>query len=113
MKTVNDFKEYQILDMAEGMKLESWNGVKLLRPDPQIIWKEKSKPELWEGIDAIYHRSKSGGGSWEIINPKLKDRWTINYKNLTFNLKLMSFKHTVLFTEQAYNWNLIIVIIKI
>ncbi|MBQ6687191.1 MAG: class I SAM-dependent methyltransferase [Bacilli bacterium] len=107
MKTVKDFNEYQILDMANGMKLELWNGVKLLRPDPQIIWQEKAHPELWEDIDAVYHRSKSGGGSWEIKNPKLKDRWTISYRDLTFNLKLMSFKHTGLFPEQAYNWNLI------
>lgn len=107
MKTVKDFNEYQILDMANGMKLELWNGIKLLRPDPQIIWQEKTHPELWEDIDAVYHRSKSGGGSWEIKNPKLKDRWTISYCDLTFNLKLMSFKHTGLFPEQAYNWNLI------
>ena len=45
MKLVKDFNEYQILDMADGMKLEVWNGVKLLRPDPQIIWKEKTHPE--------------------------------------------------------------------
>lgn len=112
MKLVNDFKEYQILDMADGMKLELWNGVKLLRPDPQIIWKEKTYPELWSDIDAIYHRSKSGGGSWEILNVKLKDRWQVSYHDLTFNLKLMSFKHTGLFPEQAYNWNLIINKIK-
>ena len=112
MKLVNDFKEYQILDMADGMKLELWNGIKLLRPDPQIIWKEKTFPELWQDIDAIYHRSKSGGGSWEILNSKLKDRWEVSYRDLTFNLKLMSFKHTGLFPEQAYNWNLIIDKIK-
>ena len=106
MKTVNDFYEYQILDMANGEKLELWNGVKLVRPDPQIIWKEKLHPELWEDVDAIYHRSKSGGGSWEIRNRKLTN-WHIHYKNLTFNLKLMNFKHTGLFPEQAYNWNLI------
>ena len=106
MKTVNDFNEYQILDMDNGEKLELWNGVKLVRPDPQIIWKEKMHPELWEDVDAIYHRSKSGGGSWEIRNRKLSN-WNIHYKDLTFNLKLMNFKHTGLFPEQAYNWNLI------
>ena len=106
MKIVNDFEEYQILDMANGEKLEIWNGVKLVRPDPQIIWKEKLHPELWEDIDAIYHRSKSGGGNWEIRNRKLSN-WNIHYKDLTFNLKLMNFKHTGLFPEQAYNWNLI------
>ena len=103
MKTVNDFSEYQILDMANGEKLELWNGVKLVRPDPQIIWKEKIHPELWLDADAIYHRSKSGGGSWEIRNRKLST-WNIHYKDLTFNLKLMNFKHTGLFPEQATNW---------
>ena len=112
MKLINDFKEYKLLDMADGMKLEMWNGYKLLRPDPQIIWKEKSNPMLWNDIDAIYHRSKSGGGSWEVVNPKLNDKWNIHYKDLTFNLKLMGFKHTGLFPEQAYNWDLIMDTIK-
>ena len=112
MKIIKDFKEYELLDMADGMKLEVWNGYKLLRPDPQIIWPNKTHPELWNDIDAIYHRSKSGGGSWEIINPKLNDKWDIHYKDLTFNLKLMGFKHTGLFPEQAYNWDLIIEKIK-
>lgn len=112
MKIINDFKEYQILDMADGQKLEMWNGYKLLRPDPQIIWPDKTYPELWNNIDAIYHRSSSGGGSWEIINPKLNDKWNIHYKDLTFNLKLMGFKHTGLFPEQAYNWDLLMNTIK-
>lgn len=107
MKLIKEFEEYKLLDMAEGMKLEYWNGFKLLRPDPQIIWPNKTHPELWNDVDAIYHRSKSGGGSWEIKNPKLNDKWNIHYKNLTFNLKLMGFKHTGLFPEQAYNWDLI------
>ena len=112
MKIIKDFEEYKLLDMADGMKLEMWNGYKLLRPDPQIIWPNKTHPELWNDIDATYHRSKSGGGEWEVRNKKLNDKWNIHYKNLTFNLKLMGFKHTGLFPEQAYNWDLIIDKIK-
>lgn len=112
MIIVKDFKEYKLLDMADGMKLESWNGIVLSRPDPQIIWPNKTNPELWKKADAIYHRSKSGGGQWQIINPKLNDKWNIRYKDLTFNLKLMGFKHTGLFPEQAYNWDLISETIK-
>ncbi|MGM9834777.1 MAG: class I SAM-dependent methyltransferase [Bacilli bacterium] len=107
MKLVNDFYDYELLDMADKMKLENWNGVKLLRPDPQIIWPDKMNKNEWNNIDAIYNRSNKGGGSWDIKNKKLKDRWTVSYKDLTFNLKLMGFKHTGLFPEQAYNWNLI------
>ena len=112
MKIVNDFKEYKILDMSEGMKLETWNGKELLRPDPQIIWNNKIHPEYWDKVDAVYHRSNKGGGSWEIKNKKLPESWQIHYRNLTFNIKLMGFKHTGLFPEQAYNWNLIIDKIK-
>ncbi len=107
MKLVKDFTEYQILDMSEGMKLETWNGKELLRPDPQIIWQEKLHPEYWDKVDAIYHRSNKGGGSWEVKNHKLPDSWQVSYQDLTFNIKLMGFKHTGLFPEQAYNWNLI------
>lgn len=105
MKVVSDFKEYQILEMDHGMKLESWNNVHLLRPDPQIIWNENQ--EFQNRIDAIYHRSNTGGGYWENINPALKEEWNITYKDLTFHLKQMGFKHTGLFPEQAYNWNYI------
>ena len=107
MKLVNDFSDYQILDMSDGMKLESWSGKELLRPDPQIIWQDKKHPELWDRVDAIYHRSNKGGGSWEIKNNKLPNVWQVHYHNLTFNIKLMGFKHTGLFPEQAYNWNMI------
>lgn len=103
MKLVNDFKEYQIMAMNKGMKTEDWNGVILKRPDPQIIWEDKESDLK---VDAIYHRSNKGGGSWEIFNKKLAT-WQVHYHEMTFNLKLMGFKHTGLFPEQAYNWNLI------
>lgn len=111
MKIANDWKDYILLDMSDGMKLESWNGIILSRPDPQIIWNEKSKPELWDKVNAIYHRSKTGGGSWQ-YNKNTKDRWTVSYKDLTFNIKLMGFKHTGLFPEQAVNWDYMIDKIK-
>lgn len=97
------WKDYEILDMADGEKLERWGNIILIRPDPQIIWKEKSKPALWKKTNAHYHRSKSGGGEWEYIK-NVPKAWQIRYKDLVFNLKPMGFKHTGLFPEQAVNW---------
>ncbi len=105
------FDNYKILDMAHGEKVEDWDGVILRRPDPQIIWNNESKPEVWKKVDAIYHRSKEGGGYWEQIK-KTPSSWQIKYKDLTFNLKLMGFKHTGLFPEQASNWDFMIDKIK-
>ncbi len=111
MKLANQWKEYKILDMADGQKLEKWGEVILARPDPQIIWKEKSFPNKWKEINAIYHRSKMGGGSWE-FQKKMPKSWKIHYKNLTFHIKPMGFKHTGLFPEQAVNWDWMIDKIK-
>ena len=101
----NDWKDYILIDAAGGEKLEYWKNILLRRPDPQAIWTEKAKTPLWTKTDATYHRSDKGGGSWEYFNKKMPERWTVSYKNLTFNIKPMGFKHTGLFPEQAVNWD--------
>lgn len=111
MKVAKDWIDYEILDMANGQKLERWGNYILNRPDPQIIWNEKSYPEEWKNENAKYIRSNKGGGHWENIND-IPEKWEIKYKDLTFNIKQMGFKHTGLFPEQAVNWDYMIDKIK-
>ncbi len=102
MEIADGWKEYRILGTSAGMKLEDWNGVILLRPDPQVIWKGEDL-SLRAGINAVYRRSEKGGGSWEIRSP-FPESWTVHYGELAFKVKPMGFKHTGLFPEQAVNW---------
>lgn len=104
MNLANNWEDYEILDMANGEKLERWGKYLLIRPDPQIIWNKKTNESKWKESNAIYNRSKTGGGSWN-YKTKLPESWKIRYKELTFNIKLMGFKHTGLFPEQAANWD--------
>ena len=104
MILANKWNDYKIIDMANGQKLEKWGKYILSRPDPQIIWNNKTYPDQWNKADAVYSRSKTGGGSWK-YNKKLPDNWKIQYKELVFNIKPMGFKHTGLFPEQAVNWD--------
>lgn len=104
MLSADKWTEYEIIDAANGHKLEKWAEIVLDRPDPQIIWSQKSDINAWDEAHARYHRSKSGGGEWE-FNKKIPEQWQIQYKNLTFNVKPMGFKHTGLFPEQAVNWD--------
>ena len=105
MITSDNFKDYVLLDAGDKEKLENWKGIILRRPDPMAIW-PKSKPELWDNCDAFYHRSHSGGGSWEFKH-RLPESWSVNYKELTFKVSPTNFKHTGLFPEQASNWDFI------
>ena len=104
MKLANNWKDYEIIDMADGEKLERWNNIILVRPDPQIIWKEKQYSKEWKNANARYARSNTGGGHWE-YKKALPESWQIKYKNLVFNIKPMGFKHTGIFPEQAVNWD--------
>ncbi|MBR3815972.1 MAG: class I SAM-dependent methyltransferase [Clostridia bacterium] len=104
MRYSKDWKDYELIDCSCGERLERWGDIILVRPDPQVIWKTEKRNPLWKKANAYYHRSKSGGGAWE-IRSRMPDFWSINYKDLTFNIKTMGFKHTGLFPEQAVNWD--------
>lgn len=112
MLICDDWIDYELIDASLGMKYERWGNVYLLRPDPQVIWNRGNLLDIYNGkIDAIYHRSNKGGGSWENIR-NTPPSWVINYHDLVFNIKQMGFKHTGLFPEQAVNWNFMINKIK-
>ena len=110
MKVSYSWEDYKIINASNGLKLEKWKEITLLSPDPIVIWNNGNLKN--EKYDAIYHRSSSGGGYWENIN-NIPSSWQVKYKNLTFNIKQMGFKHTGLFPEQAVNWDRMIDKIKI
>lgn len=105
MWTADKWRDYELIDSSDGERLERWGSYTLIRPDPQVIWKDEKKSKLWHNADASYHRSSKGGGSWE--KNHLPDEWQIGYENLglRFTLRPMGFKHTGLFPEQAVNWD--------
>lgn len=111
MRYSTDWKDYEIIATGNGEKLERWGDVKLLRPDPQIIWDAKYDLSKEKGLNGHYFRDKTGGGKWKILIPA-KSEWTISYKSLKFLIKPMGFKHTGLFPEQAINWDIMTELIK-
>ncbi len=98
-----NWKDYELLDTSDGERLERWGDFILIRPDPQIIWKNAARHPAWKRADAVYRRSNSGGGGW--VKNRLPESWNISYGDLRFVLRPMGFKHTGLFPEQAANWD--------
>jgi len=112
MKIAPDWTEYEVIATGGGEKLERWGNLTLLRPDPQIIWRAEKPLRSFKGIDAIYERSSSGGGEWQFLRSGVKTEFNLKWRNLAFSLKLMGFKHTGLFPEQAVNWDRMIKLIS-
>ena len=110
MWLADQWKDYEVLDTSAGEKLERWGKYLLVRPDPQVIWNTPKNDPGWKKYDARYNRSSTGGGKWS--NLRLPERWQVGYKELTFNVKPMNFKHTGVFPEQAANWDFIMKTIR-
>ena len=102
MKANFEWKDYEILATGDGLKLERWKDVYLLRPDPQVIWTSKTDMQNFSKLNAKYNRI-GGGGAWQNLKP-MPTEWTIGWRDLKFQIKPMGFKHTGLFPEQAVNW---------
>ena len=103
MWIADGWQDYELLSCGGGEKLERWGRQILVRPDPQAIWEADKRSKLWRQANARYSRSSTGGGHWE--KNDLPQSWPIRYKELTFQVKPMNFKHTGLFPEQAANWD--------
>lgn len=101
----NEWREYELLDATDGERLERWGDYILVRPDPQVIWSTGQGDPRWGRPDARYYRSNTGGGRWS--EHRLPADWRLHYKDLTFCIKPMNFKHTGVFPEQAVNWDFI------
>ena len=108
MRVADSWKDYKVLATGDGEKLENWAGVKLLRPDPQVIWHKKR--DLKKDADAFYER-KEGGGLWH-YKKTIPEQWLVSWKDLKFIVKPMGFKHTGIFPEQATNWEYMSNLIK-
>ena len=98
-----DWKDYRILGSGDGLKLELWKDVMLLRPDPQAIWRATVDYSKFD-CHARYIRDKSGGGRW-VVNKPMPDEWKVEWRDCKFYVKPTGFKHTGLFPEQAVNWD--------
>ncbi|MBE6638915.1 MAG: SAM-dependent methyltransferase [Ruminococcaceae bacterium] len=103
MWVADQWQDYKLLDATNGEKLEDWKGHILIRPDPQAIWNTPKEHPAWRKAHARYSRSKTGGGHWDVKT--LPESWQVHYRDLTFQVKPMNFKHTGLFPEQATNWD--------
>ena len=104
MRSSDKWIDYELIDASSGERLERWGEIILIRPDPQVIWNTEKKNPLWKNAHARYLRSNTGGGKWQVYK-KIPDSWQVRYRDLTFNVKPMGFKHTGIFPEQAVNWD--------
>lgn len=91
LKNTN-WKDYEILELGNGFKIERFGDVILKRPEPLAQNQEEKNHE----VDSTFEN--------KIWSHKLKP-WIIEYKDLKFSLETEKFKHVGIFPEQSDNWD--------
>ena len=101
--TPSGWSNYQLLDSGDGEKLEQFGNYTLVRPDPQILWRQLQPKQAWLAADARFKRLHEDKGVWQKKKP-VPEEWPVNWTDCTFMAKLSPFKHTGIFPEQAAHW---------
>lgn len=119
--TVKPQKEYELIDSGDGLKMEKYGNIRIVRPDPQALWPKNLNETEWQKADAYFSKSSGGKnddkktnsdkgdsgedrGKWIRVKTDLPDSWTMSFGDLTLQIELTPFKHTGVFPEQLNNW---------
>ncbi len=94
MRPADSWRDYELLDATNHNRLERWGQTLLIRPDPQVIWKNDETSPLWAKADAVYYRSAKGGGQWN-YHKKLPQKWQIHWNDLTLIVSPTGFKREI------------------
>ena len=114
------WKDYELMDSGDGMKLERFGGFVLSRPEPKALWSKELSQKEWDSAAHVVFTPGAGfgkagkedSGTWD-RRKAMPDQWWIKYRlatgDSTMNLRLglTSFKHVGVFPEQAANWEYI------
>lgn len=100
-----NWKDYTLLDSGGGFKLEQFGQARLIRPEPEAVWRPVLPESEWKKADAVYKPApEENGGHWE-YRRKLPDRWKMSYQDLSFWVQTSASRHLGVFPEQSCQWD--------
>jgi 23S rRNA (cytosine1962-C5)-methyltransferase len=118
----NRWKDYELLDSGNGLKLERFGPYTFVRPEVQALWKRALPSTSWESAHAVFQPSgEESGGHW-LLKKKVPDQWEMKYslslgsypqsvtlpkesRELHFSVRTTPGRHLGVFPECASHWD--------
>ena len=102
------WKDYELLDSGDGLKLERFGNYIFSRPESQAMWSRALPASAWQNAHAMFQPSgEESGGHWD-FKKKVEEKWIMNYGNLKFWAMTTPGRHLGVFPEVASHWDFMI-----
>jgi 23S rRNA (cytosine1962-C5)-methyltransferase len=100
-----NWRDYELLDSGDGLKLERFGQYTFSRPESQAMWKRSLPQKEWEAVHAFFQpTNEESGGHW-IPKKKFSERWQMSYGALKFWTMTTPGRHLGVFPEVAAHWD--------
>jgi len=100
-----NWKDYELLDSGDGLKLERFGPYRFVRPEAQAIWKRSSPEATWRDVHGVFQpTSEESGGHWA-LKKKVDEKWVMTYEDIKFWTMTTPGRHLGVFPEVAAHWD--------
>jgi 23S rRNA (cytosine1962-C5)-methyltransferase len=103
LRTVG-WDDYALLDSGGGRKLERYGRHRVVRPEPQCLWRPALAEGVWGDADAVFDpEGEDDDGRWRFSGPSAPP-FELGWRGVRFWGRFTPFRHLAFFPEQAANW---------
>jgi 23S rRNA (cytosine1962-C5)-methyltransferase len=113
-----NWKDYELLDSGDGLKLERFGAYRFARPEVQAMWKRGLPESAWREAHAVFQpTSEESGGHWD-LKKKVAEKWEMGYaltpgsahtergtREIKFWAMTTPGRHLGVFPEVAAHWD--------
>lgn len=100
-----NWRDYELLDTGDGLKLERFGKYTFARPESQAMWSRALPKSAWEDAHGVFQPTgEESGGHW-IIKKKIDEKWIMNYGGIKFWAMTTPGRHLGVFPEVASHWD--------
>jgi len=105
-----NWKDYELIDSGDGLKLERFGKYIFARPESQAMWSRALPQKDWDAAHAVFQpTAEESGGHW-MEKKKLPNKWEMSYPlpnvgELKFEVMTTPGRHLGVFPEVASHWD--------
>jgi 23S rRNA (cytosine1962-C5)-methyltransferase len=111
-----NWKDYELLDSGDGLKLERFGHYRFVRPEVQAMWQRGLSESAWRDVHGVFQpTSEESGGHWD-LKKKVDEKWAMEYaltpgaaltgkSTIRFWAMTTPGRHLGVFPEVAAHWD--------